>query len=54
MQQAGFQKNNSMIDHIQTTLSQILEKAKEYQIKIAIMFIDFNEAFDSLYHDVIW
>ncbi len=51
--QAGFHKNYSTIDHIQT-LNQILEKSKEYQIKIEIMFVDFNKAFDSLYHNEIW
>ncbi len=53
VEQAGFRKNFSTIDHIQT-LSQILEKSKEFQIKLAIMFVDFNKAFDSLYHEVIW
>ena len=51
--QAGFRKGCSTTDHIHT-LSQILEKSKEFQKKIVIMFVDFNKAFDSLYHDVIW
>jgi len=51
--QAGFRKGYSTTDHIHT-LGQILEKSKEFQKKIAIMFVDFNKAFDSLFHDVIW
>lgn len=52
-EQAGFRKNFSTMDHIQT-LNQLLEKANEFNIDLAIMFIDFNKAFDSLYHDKIW
>jgi len=53
VEQAGFRKKFSTIDHIQA-LSQLIEKAKEFNIKTALMFIDFNKAFDSLYHDKIW
>ena len=34
--------------------SQLLEKTNEMNIEVALMFIDFNKAFDSLYHDKIW
>ena len=53
MEQAGFRRGYSTVDHIQA-LSQLLEKAKEYNIELALMFIDFNKAFDSLYHYKIW
>ncbi len=53
VEQAGFQKNFSTVDHIET-LSQIFEKSKKFQKNIAFMFVDFYEAFDSLYHEVIW
>jgi len=53
VEQAGFRRGFSTVDHIQA-LSQLLEKVKEFNIEIAMMFIDFNKAFDSLYHCRIW
>ena len=52
-EQAGFRKKFSTIDHIQA-LSQLIEKTNEFNIKVALMFIDYNKAFDSLYYDKIW
>ena len=52
-EQAGFRKSYSAIDHIQT-ISQVLEKTREYNLDIALLFVDFNKAFDSLYHQKIW
>ncbi len=51
-ERAGFLKSYSTMDHIHT-LNQLIEKAREYPIDITLMFIDFNEAFDSLYHNNI-
>lgn len=51
--QAGFRKYFSTIDHIHT-LSQLIEKTKEFNIEVAKMFIDFKKVFDSSYHDKIW
>lgn len=52
-EQAGFRKNFSVINHLQT-LNQVFEKTKEYDINICLAFVDFTKAFDSLYHDRIW
>ena len=53
VEQAGFRKKFCTVDHIQT-LNQLIEKTNKFDIKVAIMFIDFNKAFDSLYHNKIW
>jgi len=53
VEQAGFRKKYSTVDHIQA-LNQLIEKTKEFNIDIALMFIDFNNTFDSLFHDKIW
>lgn len=52
-EQAGFRKKFSTVDHIQT-LTQIIEKTKEYRIDVVLAFIDFNKAFDSIYHHSAW
>ncbi|MBP1527199.1 MAG: hypothetical protein H9Q66_04685 [Spiroplasma ixodetis] len=52
-EQAGFRKNYSTIDHLQT-MNQIIEKALEYQIEIHILFIDFQKAFDTIKHQYLW
>ena len=52
-EQAGFRKTFSTIDHIHT-LGQLIEKTSEFNINIALMFIDFSKAFDSPFHDKIW
>lgn len=53
IEQAGFRKNYSTIDHIHT-IKQILEKYNEYHKPIYITFIDYSKAFDSLNHNYIW
>ena len=53
IEQAGFRKDFSVIDHIHA-VRQILEKYKEYQLIYYIAFIDYSKAFDSLYHGAIW
>ena len=52
-EQAGFRKNFSTIDHLHT-LTQIQEKAAEWQIPLWTCFIDYEKAFDSIEHDAIW
>ena len=51
--QVGFRMGFSTTDHIQA-LSKLLKKTKEFNIGITLMFVDFNKAFDALYHDKIW
>ena len=52
-EQAGFRKGFSTVDHIQA-INQLLEKANEFNHNLALMFVDYNKAFDSLYHEKIW
>ncbi len=44
VEQAGFWKSYSTIDHIQT-INQLLEKTNEFDINLAITFIYLNKAF---------
>lgn len=53
VEQAGFRKDFSTIDHIHT-IKQLIEKYNEYKKTIYIAFIDYAKAFDSLRHDVVW
>ena len=53
MEQAGFRKDFSTIDHI-FTLDQLIEKANEYKIEMNFIFIDFSKAFDSIKHTELW
>ena len=53
IEQAGFRKGFSTIDHIHT-VKQILEKYNEYNKTVYIAFIDYAKAFDSLNHKYIW
>lgn len=53
IEQAGFRKNYSTIDHIHT-LELIIEKYQEYQRPLYILFIDYQKAFDTILHESIW
>ncbi|KAI5716805.1 hypothetical protein M8J76_012671 [Diaphorina citri] len=53
IEQAGFRPSYSTIDHIHS-INQLLEKCKEYNIEVHLAFIDFNKAFDSIFHSSIW
>ncbi|CAH2097985.1 unnamed protein product [Euphydryas editha] len=53
VEQAGFRRGFSTIDHIHT-VKQILEKYNEYNKNVYIAFIDYAKAFDSLSHNHIW
>ena len=52
-EQAGFRKDFSTTDHLHT-LTQIMEKALEWQIPLWTCFIDYEKAVDSIEHDAIW
>jgi len=51
-EQAGFRRGYSSVDHIHT-LSQIIEKAKEYNNELHLVFVDFCKEFDSIDQVVI-
>ncbi len=51
--QAGFRKGFSNVDHL-FTVNQIIEKAREYKFPLYLIFIDYNKAFDSIHHRVVW
>ena len=46
-EQAGFRKGYSCIDHIQV-VSRIVEVCREYQLPLALTFVDYEKAFDSV------
>lgn len=53
VEQAGFRKDFSTIDHIHT-IKQLIQKYNEYNKQIYLAFIDYSKAFDSLRHQHIW
>ena len=48
--QAGFRKGRGTRDQI-ANVSWIMEKTREFQKNIYFCFIDYAEAFDSVYHN---
>ncbi len=52
-EQAGFLKGFSTIDQI-FTVNQLIEKNTEYNLKLILLFIDFNKAFDTIRHPYLW
>ncbi|KAJ8731400.1 hypothetical protein PYW07_004564 [Mythimna separata] len=53
IEQAGFRKDYSVLDHIHA-VRQIIEKYGEYQLVYYLAFVDYSKAFDSLIHINIW
>lgn len=49
-EQAGFRSGYCTIDHIHS-LNQLIEKCQEYKLPIYLLFIDFEKAFDTVFHD---
>jgi hypothetical protein len=52
-EQAGFRPNKSGTNHI-NTLRIIVEQSIEFHSPLQLVFIDFQQAFDSLAHNAIW
>ena len=51
--QAAFRKGRETRDQM-ATIQWIIEKAREFQEKIYLCFIDYTEAFDCLDHNKLW
>ena len=51
--QAGFQKGRGTVEQI-FVINQIIEKFLEMDRKVYHVFIDFQKAFDSVRHDILW
>ncbi|KAJ4434340.1 hypothetical protein ANN_22899 [Periplaneta americana] len=52
-EQHGFRKNRSCIDCV-FSISQMIEKNREYNIPTYIAFIDYNKAFDTVNRQKLW
>ncbi|KAI8508065.1 hypothetical protein Bbelb_143050 [Branchiostoma belcheri] len=52
-QQAGFRPKRSCAEQI-FTLRRIIEKCNEFQSTLAVSFIDFTKAFDSIHRPSLW
>ena len=52
-EQAGFRPKRSCAEQI-FTLRQIIEKCGEHQVPLAVSFIDFSKAFDSVHRPSLW
>ena len=52
-EQAGFRQERSCVDQI-ATLRIIIEQSIEWQTSLYMTFIDFEKAFDSVNHKVLW
>ncbi|KAJ4443242.1 hypothetical protein ANN_04910 [Periplaneta americana] len=52
-EQNGFRSNRSCIDSV-FSLSQIIEKHREYNIPTSIAFIDYEKAFDTVKREKLW
>lgn len=52
-QQAEFQAGRSCVDHI-ATLRIIIKQGIELQQSFYLLFVDYEKAFDRLWHEYIW
>ena len=53
VEQAGFRKGFSTVSHI-LTLNLLVEKTREWDLPLHMVFIDFCKAFDTVEHSAIW
>ena len=47
IEQAGFRKNFSTIDHIHV-VNQLIERCREFHYPLVLTFVDYEKAFDSV------
>jgi hypothetical protein len=52
-QQCDFIKGHSCADAI-LTVQQILEKRKEHNLPLFLLFIDYEKAYDNVNRDILW
>jgi hypothetical protein len=52
-EQCGFRKGRSFTDAI-FTVQQIIEKRKEHNLPLYILFVDFAKAYDNVNRDKLW
>ena len=52
-EQAGFRKGFATTDHLHS-INQVIEKSNEFNLPLCIAYIDYEKAFDSVEHDVIF
>ena len=52
-EQCGFRKGRSFTDAI-FTVQQIMEKRKEHNLPLFLLFIDYEEAYDNVNRDKLW
>ncbi|EPB67967.1 reverse transcriptase [Ancylostoma ceylanicum] len=53
VEQAGFRRSFSTIDHI-ATCTRIIEACREHQMPLIMTFIDYCKALDSVEHHTVW
>lgn len=52
-EQAAYRRGYSTIDHLHT-VTQVFEKTDEYNIALHIAFVDYEKAFDSIQHQMVF
>uniref|UniRef100_F1KYC2 LINE-1 reverse transcriptase n=1 Tax=Ascaris suum TaxID=6253 RepID=F1KYC2_ASCSU len=53
VEQAGFRPGKSTIDQIHV-LTMLIEKTREYNLPLYLLFVDYEKAFDSVEHASLW
>nr|CDJ95062.1 unnamed protein product [Haemonchus contortus] len=53
VEQAGFRKGFCCMNHIHT-ITQLIERTREYKQPLLLCFIDYAKAFDSVEHNSVW